>query len=127
MICHLSLLGAALGGLAGSACTKSQAQRVQSTQHCDAAITVIGATKACPTAEVRFRLSVPTCPHSAGTFTYDYKEVNEVTKKQITRTGTWSDGATAWDQVEKVPLACDAEIDDVDNVRVADCNCPSNN
>jgi hypothetical protein len=119
----LPLFCAALAGVVVSSSTESQGTHGAAKQRCDAAIAFVGTRKACPIAEIRFRVSVPKCEHSAGTYEYSYLLVNEVRKEAVSRSGQWKDGATAWEQVDKVPLACDDEIDDVADAHVTACSC----
>ena len=114
---------AALVGVVASSSTHSQAEHRAAQQRCDAAIAYVGTRKACPISEIRFRVSVPECEHSAGTYAYSYLLVNEVRKESVSRSGQWKDGATAWEQIDKVPLACDDEIDDVADAHVTACTC----
>lgn len=114
--------GVPVAGLLTSACGNLEAQQSVSTE-CNASVAVIGSSNVCPTAPIRFRISVSGCEHSSGTFDYDYKLVNELRKAPVRRSGTWTRNKKAWDQTEYVPMACGEEIDDVEIAGAASCTC----
>jgi hypothetical protein len=99
------------------------AEPMGSSSGCAATVTAAGPAKACPTASVRFHVSVRGCARSSGTFTYDFLRVSEIHKEQVSQTAVWSHRTGQWEHVDHIPLACDEEIDDVDNVRVTSCRC----
>jgi hypothetical protein len=120
---YLPQLGAALLAVAVTGCSKSQAQHVAANHRCEAAIAVLETTQSCPIAEVKFRVSVPGCRRSAGTFTYGFTLVNQIRKESVSRSVSWKDADTEWRQIDRVPLACDQEIYDVENVQATACSC----
>jgi hypothetical protein len=113
---------AALACLLISGCARLQEAHAPATDACTAAIAVIGAEKACPVAPIRFQISVSGCRQSSGTFDYAFKAVSEIRKVGVSRSGSWTQTNGAWEQTESVPLACDAEIDDI-NAHITTCIC----
>lgn len=88
----------------------STAERPAAAASCNAAVTVIGSTKACPVATVSFHISVPDCQHSSGTFGYTYLAVSQGLKPTVHRSANWIREQNQWDQWENVPLECDQGI-----------------
>ena len=122
---RLSLVAGALSlaCLLDSGCAGLQRAHGPATSRCTATIAVIGAEKACPTATIRFQMSLSGCRRSAGTFAYDFKAVTEARKVTISNSGSWIQTKNAWEQAESVPLECAAEIYDIDHARITTCTC----
>ena len=90
---------------------------------CSATVTFVASQNACPTAPIGFRIAVPQCEHSSGSFDYEYIAVNQIQKATVHRSADWSRGRKMWDQTEHVPLACDEEIYEVMPVGTPHCVC----
>jgi hypothetical protein len=105
------------------------ARQVTPGAKCAATISIVGPAKACPIAQVKFNVRVSGCVRSSGGFTYEFLRVSEIRKETVSRTVLWTHQANNWDQDDHVTLACDEEIDDVQNARVTSCRCedPANN
>ncbi len=100
-----------------------EADPVAAKPSCTASVKVAGYSKACPTAPIRIHISVAGCARSTGTFKYDYMVVDESTKSVVGGAGSWKSSRREWDQTERVPLACDAEIHEAQHERVTSCQC----
>ena len=93
------------------------------TGKCSASVTFVASQNACPTAPIGFRIAVPECEHSSGSFDFEYMAVNQIHKATVHRSANWSRGKKLWDQTEQVPLACDEEIYEVMLVGTPHCAC----
>lgn len=121
----LVIFNTSVGCLLTASCAKTDAQAVTSPNTCSAEIVSLGAAKQCPTAPVRFHVSVSGCDNSSGTFEYEYMRVGEGIKALVHSTGAWTAASKDFEQVEHVPLSCDNEVDHIDNVHMTSCHCPS--
>ncbi len=106
-----------------SACEKLAAQQATSPERCSAAVIAVGSAKQCPTASLEFRISVAECERSSGTFDYEFTLVNQTRKSAVRRSSAWIGEKKELLQSDRISLACDDEILDVDNVRVTGCTC----
>jgi len=106
-----------------ASCAKTNAEPTASGKSCSATVASLGVTNMCPTAPVKFHVSVADCENSSGTFEYEYMLVSEGQKVNVHASGAWTAAQKEADQVQNVPESCSNEIDDVDNVRVTSCTC----
>jgi hypothetical protein len=76
----------------------------------------------CPLATLHFHIAVSDCSDSRGSFEYKYLMVVPGTKKTARRTAAWIATEKSLTITDRVPLACDEEVDDVEVQRI-DCSC----
>jgi hypothetical protein len=76
----------------------------------------------CPLAALHFHISAD-CRESTGTFVYQYLRVDPQRKQTVQRTAAWIAHGKEWDLTERVPVACDEEVDGAEVQRVTGCSC----
>jgi hypothetical protein len=106
-----------------SASEELTSHQAVATKKCSASVTFVASQNVCPTAPIGFRIAVPECEHSSGSFDYQYMAVNEIRKATVHRSAHWSRGKKLWDQREQVPLACGEGIYEVMLVGTPRCTC----
>lgn len=105
---------------AGVSACGTQAPRVSP---CAASVAAVETSNTCPTAAIRFRVSVAECAKSSGEFAYQFTLVNQSHKTILQKSGTWINDKTQEFYAAQVPLECDDEILDVQVLKVTACTC----
>jgi hypothetical protein len=110
-------------GLASLSVSDAGTDPLQANVSCHAEVTTTdNNVTQCPQATLHFHVAVSDCRDSKGTFVYRYLTVVPGIKKAAHRTAAWISTDRNSDITDRVPLACDEEIDDVEVQRV-DCSC----